>query len=1026
MPSLTVAGKVKDYGVFFLVSGPSGLSMSSWSLALDAPGFLVLLGLLPLLWWYGLRHLGTLGPVRRWLALGLRTAVYTLLVLALCEPQLVRRSDQMTVIYLLDQSLSIPQQQRRAMIRAVNRAIAEHRRGTDRVGVIVFGRDAAMELPPLDESLQLPERIESLINPESTNLEAAMKLAAASFPEGTMRRVVVVSDGSQNLGNAVGQARQLARQGVAIDTVAVRYPATGEVLVERVVIPGHVARDQPFELRAVLTNTGDSPVPGRLEFFQRVRGRLESLDDGGRPVVLAPGKNVFVLRHRIKAPGFYEFVARFVPDDPMQDGLVQNNQAGTFTFVRGRGQVLVVENYEEPDAHASFAAALRDQGLAVTLRSSDQAFTNLADLQQFDAVVLGNVPRGGDANRGHLTDEQVRMLVSSVRHLGTGLVILGGPESFGAGGWADTPLEEASPLWFRIRNVQVVPKGALAIILHACEMPQGNFWQKKVAEAAIRTLGPQDYCGVLQWNGREQWLWRGGLIPVGPNRNQMLAALDRMQPGDMPDFDTTLKMALMGFNRLQDAAIKHTIIISDGDPSPASNAVLRGFRTAGVTISTVAVGTHGPAGHRELRRIARLTGGKYYVVNNNRALPRIFQKEARMLSRPLVYDQPPPMQPRITYPHEMLRGITQLPPLDGYVLTRIKDNPLVEVSLMLPRPPDRDNALLASWTYGLGRVVCFTSDAGRRWTGRWTGWEGYEKFFSQMVRWAMRPGKTSAHFTTTTRYDDGQIEVVVTALGTDDEFINQLDIVGKLVAPDGTSRDFRLRQVAPGRYVGKIPAQDQGSYFLVMSPGQGHQVLRAGVNIPYSAEFRRRETDEALLRQLAAIAPEGVPPGRFAHLPENEEQLQQFLQINPFRRDLPKATRRQGRWHWFALAALCLFFADVLVRRVHIDLAAAARFLARQWRRWRQGEQAPQEQTLQRLHRRKEQVQQQLRSQAEARYEVQELPPEEAAQPPPDTTAETPPREKEQPPPAQEEESQEHTQRLLEAKKKLWKKRDRE
>ncbi len=996
--------------------------MSSWSLALDAPWFLALLGLLPLLWWYGLRHLGALGPVRRWLALLLRSGVFALLVLALCEPQLVRYSDQMTVIYLLDQSLSIPQQQRRGMIRAVNRAIQKHRQGSDRVGVIVFGRDAAMELPPLDESLQLPERIESFINPESTNLESAMKLAAASFPEGTMRRVVVISDGSQNLGNAVGQARQLARQGVAIDTVAVRYPATGEVLVERVVIPGHVARDQPFELRAVLTNTGDSPVPGRLEFFQRVQGRLQSLDDGGRKVVLAPGKNVFVLRHRIKTPGFFEFVARFVPDDPMQDGLVQNNQAGTFTFVRGRGQVLLVENYEEPESHSLLAKALQEQGFALTLRSSDRAFANLADLQQFDVVILGNVPRGGDAQRGHLTDEQVRMLVSSVRHLGTGLVILGGPSSFGAGGWADTPLEEASPLWFRIRNVRVVPKGALAIILHACETPQGNFWEKKVAEAAIRALGYNDYCGVLEWNGKERWLWPGGLVPVGPNRNMMLAKLDRMQPGDMPDFDTTLKLALMGFNRLRDAAIKHTIIISDGDPTPASNGVLRAFRTAGITISTVAVAAHGPAGHRELRRIARFTGGKYYQVRNNRALPRIFQKEARQLSRPLVYDQPPPMLPRITYPHEMLRGITGVPPVEGYVLTRVKDNPLVEVSLMLPRPPDRDNALLASWTYGLGRVVCFTSDAGRRWTTRWTGWEGYKKFFGQMVRWAMRPGKTSAHFTTTARYDQGQIEVVVTALDTDDEFINQLNIVGKLVAPDGKSRDFQLRQVAPGRYVGRIPAQDQGSYFLVMSPGEGHQVLRAGVNIPYSAEFRRRETDEALLRQLASIAPEGVPPGRFAYLPENEQEMERFLQINPFRRDLPRAQRRQGRWYWFALAGLCLFFADVLIRRVHIDLVALVRLAAGWWRRWRHGEEAPQERTLERLQRRKAQVSRQLRPQAAVRYQVQDLPPEEAqpVEESPPTEA-TPAEEKSAAEPDQA--SEEHTRRLLEAKKKLWKRR---
>ncbi len=670
--------------------------------------------------------------------------------------------------------------------------------------------------------------------------------------------------------------------------------------------------------------------------------------------------------------------------------------------------------------------ALEKQGLAVTLRTSDQAFANLADLQQFEVVVLANVPRGGDENRGHLTDRQVQMLVSSVRHLGLGLVMLGGPESFGAGGWAGTPLEEAMPVWFTIRNVRIVPKGALVLILHASEMPQGNFWQKKVAEASIRTLKPQDYCGVLVWNGQERWLWPGGIIPVGPNRNQMLAALDRMLPGDMPDFDTTLKMALAGFNRVPDAAIKHTIIISDGDPAPASGAVLRAFRRAGITISTVAVGAHGPAGHRELRRIARITGGKYYVVKNNRALPRIFQREVRQLSRPLIYDEPPPMVPQVQFPHEIVRGITQVPPIRGYVLTRIKDNPLVEVPITVPRPVDRRNALLATWTYGLGRTVCFTTDAGQRWATAWLEWEGYEKFFEQMIRWAIRPGEQTANFILSTRHKQGHIQIVVTALDPEDRFINQLQIVGQMVGPDGSSREFQLRQVAPGRYVGQVEAEEPGSYFLVMSPGQGHAPIRTGVSVPYSAEFRRRETNEALLRQLVQAHPEGAPPGRLVRLPQNEQQMEEFLQLNPFRRDLPPAQRRQGRWYWFALLGLCLFFVDVLVRRVHWDLVAGSRRLWHWWQRWRRGEPQPQEQTLQRLQRRKRQLAQQWQAAAAQRYEPK-LP--EELQPEPEL--EKTPQQPATKPPAATGQTEEETtsaeaqslQRLLEAKKRLWRRR---
>ena len=57
--------------------------------------------------------------------------------------------------------------------------------------------------------------------------------------------------------------------------------------------------------------------------------------------------------------------------------------------------------------------------------------------------------------------------------------------SFGAGGWANTELEKAMPVDFQIRNSRIRAVGALAMIMHACEMAQGNHWQKVIAKAAI-------------------------------------------------------------------------------------------------------------------------------------------------------------------------------------------------------------------------------------------------------------------------------------------------------------------------------------------------------------------------------------------------------------------------------------------------------------------------------------------------------------------------------------------------------------
>ena len=138
----------------------------------------------------------------------------------------------------------------------------------------------------------------------------------------------------------------------------------------------------------------------------------------------------------------------------------QNNQATTFTHVRGSGQVLLIEDYEHKTEYDLLVERLRAQNLEVIVRSSspEDLFTDLGQLQPFDTVLLADVPRE------HFSDDQIQMLVRNTQNLGSGLVMLGGPNSFGAGGWTNTLLEEAMPVDFQIKNAKVVPIGALALL----------------------------------------------------------------------------------------------------------------------------------------------------------------------------------------------------------------------------------------------------------------------------------------------------------------------------------------------------------------------------------------------------------------------------------------------------------------------------------------------------------------------------------------------------------------------------------
>ncbi len=990
--------------------------LSEYRMAIEYPGRALVLALVlvPLVWWIGYRNLASLGAGRRLVVLLLRTAVVVLLILALAEMRAVRTSDRLTVFYLLDLSQSIPGETRAQMIEYVNQAVERHRRPRDRAGVIVFGRDAAIELPPFDESIPLSATPGSPVDPEYTNLAAAMRLAQATFPEDAARRVVILSDGNENVGDAMEQARALAAAGTGIDVLPIRYRRRGEVMVERLLVPAEARRGQPLDLKVVVSNTRtpgaqDSEVTGRLTIKQSAGGREVLLSE--QRVTLPPGKKVFSLRHEIDAAGFFTYEATFTPDQPADDAMAQNNRATAFTHVQGKGQVLLIENAEADKAgqYGHLAQALAEHNIEVTVQRTNQLFSTLAELQPFDAVVLANVPRE------HFTDAQIQMLVRNTQQMGAGLVMLGGPDSFGAGGWANTELEKAMPVDFTIKSAKVVPRGALAIIFHASEMAQGNYWQKVIAAEALKALGPRDYCGVIHYGGMggTNWLWRPGMAVVGPRRTEMLARLERMTPGDMPDFDPGLSLARDGLVGCKDAAVRHLIVISDGDPSPPSAGVLRSLVNAQITVSSVAVAAHGPAESRVMENLATSTGGKYYAVNNPQMLPRIFQREARRVAQPLIYEnlagfrrggrgggglvpggragggrrggggaaarrggaQPliyenlAGFRPQIRYPHEMLSGIEPpLRPVTGFVLTSRKEHPLVEVSLVSPQPSaEENNTILASWTYGLGRTVALTTDASTRWTRAWIGWEGYTKLMGQIVRWAMRPSGDQGKFTVATEYKDGQVRLVITALDPNDEFLNFLRFSGTAVGPDLQPIDLHIEQTAPGRYTAAFPASRAGSYLILASPGPGKTPLRAGITVPYSEEFRALETNTALLEQMASLVPAGGQPGVVINHPDGLDRMDALLEIDTFRHDLAPASSSRDAWPLLVVAAACVFFGDVLVRRVQIGLG----WVRRGWARLT-GRKAPvpAEQTLQRLRSRKAEVVSEIeRQRAAARFE---------------------------------------------------------
>ncbi len=938
--------------------------------------------MLPMLWMFSYGALAGLGFGRRLAALILRSGLLLLIISALAGIQWVWTSHRLTVIYVLDQSDSISRAKREVMLNYAIESVRKYRREerNDRAGLIVFGREAAIEYPPYDDDLPVVRGIESAMGrTDATNLESALKLAQASFAEDSAKRIVIISDGVETMGTASAVARAMAESGIGIDVVPISLATKSEILVEKIDIPSDIRQGQPFETRVVVHRYQESetghPVEGKLRITRSTGAREQLLLDDD--VTLNKDVNVFPIRDTIDQPAGYTYRAEFIPKDTADDALQQNNRSDAFTHVRGKGRVLLIEDWNAPGEYAPLVEALRRSKIEVEIQPSDQLFTSLAELQAYDCVILAGVPRssGEQADAiANFSDEQIQMLVRNTEQFGSGLLMLGGPLGLGAGGWANTPIEKAMPVDFQIKNTKVEAVGALAMILHASEMAQGNYWQTRIGRAALEVLGPMDYCGVVEYSAQgDRWLWGMpiGMLRVGPNRQAMLARMDSMTPGDMPDFEPAMRMALASLQNVP-ASIKHMIIISDGDPSAPTSGILNTYASNQIKISTVAVGAHGAVGHQTLQNIAKVTNGNYYVAQNAAALPKIFVREAMRVSRPLVYEPTGGLLPQITYPHEIVQGVSrELPNLQGFVLTTIKDSPLVEVPIRSRKPAEPENqAVLATWNYGLGRTAVFASDVGKRWATAWTNWEGYDQIFSQLVRWTMRPTKNDAKFTVASRVVEGKVEVVINALNQQDEFLNFLDMNAVAVGPDLEPMPVAVRQQSPGRYVGTFDVENAGSYLLNIIPGPNMAPLTTGVSVPFSDEYRVRQTNFTGLEQLSKLKPAGGQVGSITDSLDNAS-LAKLLEVDTFREGVPLARSLQDIWPWCVLVgALCLF-ADVFVRRVALDYAMPLKWIISRLRPKVSSVDATRKENLQRLRSRKASVAEEIGQQvAQTRFEA--------------------------------------------------------
>ncbi|MBI5628884.1 MAG: VWA domain-containing protein, partial [Candidatus Rokubacteria bacterium] len=368
---------------------------------------------------------------------------------------------------------------------------------------------------------------------------------------------------------------------------------------------------------------------------------------------------------------------------------------------------------------------------------------------------------------------------------------------------------------------------------------------KEASHLVVDLLDERNEVGIMSWD--TEFVWDS---PMRPARDKQTIhnAIATIKAGGGTDGYPALKESYQVlFDR--SALLKHVIFLSDGQMTRGDFAgLIRRMAKDKITVSTVAIGKD--ADVQLMFDIAKWGRGRFYYTEDDATIPRIFTLETQLASKSSLVEQP--FRATLASPaHEAIQDINwkEAPPLGGYVATTLKGT--AEMVLMT----HQEDPLLATWRYGLGRTVAFTSDAKAKWGVLWLRWPGFNKFWSQLTRWTLRSGTRSDTVASVARTDE-RGEMVVDAVDPKGEFINFLDSQVGVVSPDKQPTVVELEQVGPGRYRGRFPASQEGVYLVAMAQRRGEQMVGsqlAGLVVPYAQEFRDLGVDESLLRELSEI-----------------------------------------------------------------------------------------------------------------------------------------------------------------------------
>lgn len=808
----------------------------------------------------------------------LRFMLLIVLIAALCGPVARLGNGDMDLWLLVDQSDSTAQKPAIATLEIID-ILEGSKRAGDRIRVVDFGKDAVIR-----------ERGDTVFRggTSSTRIGRAIDYVLAQAESDRVNRLLVATDGYPT-DSLDGTTEQLVSQGIVADSRIFRNSFDTDYRVADVRYPNRVRPGEAFLIEFSIF--ADETVHGPVEWEIR-RDNAEPLKG---TVTLNQGKGRVRVTDRLTSPGAAAYTLNLLP--PESDPVPQNNSARIWIEVAGGSRVLIASRY----ANDPLASFLREQGID-TVVVTDPASLRVEHLSGVRLLVVNDVLASA------FSQEFLEAVDFFVREQGNGLLMCGGRNSFGAGGYYSSPLDPLLPVSMELRNEHRKLISAMSFVLDRSGSMSvstaGGRTKMDLANAgtssAIGLLSDQDFVSVHAVDSSPHVI--AAMTNVGGNRAAILNAVGRIRSmGGGIFVEEGIKA---GWRELKktDAGTRHLILFSDAADSEEPGdykTYLAKMRKEGITLSVIALGSRSDPDSKLLEDIASLGGGRLFFSTDGSDLPSIFSQETVSVARSAFIEEITSLKATGGWAQVAARTPAWPDTVAAYNLSYLKEG----ATTACVSGDEYQAPLVAFWSKGAGRAAAVSFPMAGEKAGSILQWPGYGDFVQTLARWLMGNGnpegfslRTSIggeHLELELLYSDENIPVIA---ATAPRSVIELSSEGDLRTIEGV-----WEHIEPGRFRCSLLVDD-GQY-LRGAVRVGEQAIPFGpVSTMVNAEWEMNAAKHQEFLDMIALS-----GGRERHnLPEIWETS--------------RPVRQREMAPYLVWSAFGLALADALLSRLGVSL----------------------------------------------------------------------------------------------------------